>query len=233
MKPFKSILVALAIVPSFSIVNPAAAGESLTVRGLVLQPGFPRELHAHDASGNSTAGQVEVKSYLNHESNVLKPESDQLVFTQVMRPISASDVNEVVGQLKVPANLKSAILLFIPENTDLNAPKCQVQAVDDSTKEFPAGSFKVTNFTDAEAKIVLDGSEILIPAGESKVILKLKYNEQESIGMAAYSKKGEEWETVTTGSWTNPGTRRVLEVLYKDPKRDKIMLKGVIDMPVK
>lgn len=233
MKPYKSIALALAVVPSLLFASRVTARETFTVRCLAFQPGFPGELHAHDAGGNSTAGQVEIKSYLNHETNVLKPESDQLVFTQVMRPASATDVNEVVGQFKIPTNLKSAILVFLPENSEPDKPKCQVQAVDDNAKDFPAGSFKVTNFTDSEVKIVLDGNENLIPAGESKVISKLKYNDQESIGMSAYSKKGEEWETITTGSWTNPGARRILEVLYKDPKRGKVMLKGVIDTPTK
>lgn len=217
-------------VTAVAIFNSMAFGGDLTVRCLAFEPGFARELHAHDAGGNTTAGLVEVKTYLNHENTVLKPHGDQLVFTGSMRPATATDVNEVVGQLPTPANLDTAILVFLPENADMKAPKCQVVAVDDSDKSFPAGTYKIVNACEFAVKIDLDGDSTEIAAGQSEVIPKTKFDASQAATMVAYAKKGEEWETISRGAWASPGDKRVLQLIYKKPGSNRIVLTGVRDI---
>src|SRR5689334_1796517 len=88
------------------VVEPAFAQkpqqQEVKVRALAFQPEFPFELHAHEPSGAATAGLLEIRSFLNDESNLLKFKGGSLVFTRRVNPISATDVNETVGKVDVP-----------------------------------------------------------------------------------------------------------------------------------
>ncbi|MES2475091.1 MAG: hypothetical protein V4640_04875 [Verrucomicrobiota bacterium] len=230
MKTHSALALALPVASVLFSHSAAAAETGVSVRCLAFQQGFPTELHAHNADGNTTAGMVEIKAYLNHEGATLKSKAGALVFTASMRPSSATDVNEVVGQVQIPAKLASAILIFLPETRDAKPPKCQVVAVDDSSKAFPGGSFKVVNASDSAAKVDLGGDVTEIPAGESKLISKVKYAAGDSVSMTAYTKSGEAWVNVSNGSWMNPGDKRVLQVFYKDAGADRVVLKGIRDV---
>ncbi len=172
----------------------------------------------------------QIKSYLNHESNLLTIKGKHLVFTAKSSPSSATDVNLVYGQLEVPATMKSAILLFLPESDAPENHKCQVMAIDDSPKEFPAGSFKVSNFSESPVKIELEEEATEIAPGESKVITKVKYGENQSASMRAFTKRDDQWVMISTSSWPNPGSKRVLQIFYKDLATKEVQLRGVRDV---
>jgi hypothetical protein len=69
-----------------------------------------------------------------------------------------------------------------------------------------------------------------VPAGESKVIANAPFNENQTVSMHAFCKRGEQWELISTGVWTNPGTRRVLQIITEDPISKQIDLKGIRDV---
>ena len=198
----------------FSLIAGALGQQEVRVRALCFRGDFPPELHAHHPTGADTAGLLSIKSYLNHESNLLKFEGDKLAFTRKSDPSSATDFDERLGELEVPTGVKSLILLFLPDEAEPKSPKSKVVAIDDSVASFPAGSFKVANYSSLPVKIELEKVAFEIPPGESKVIDKPKFNESQAATMFAYCKRDDEWriaerlvvhdwfeEKAATGDW--------------------------------
>ncbi len=208
----------------------AFAQQEIRVRALSFTPEFPVELHAHDPSGSETAGLIEIKSFLNHESTSLKCRSGRVVFTRRSNPVSATRVDEVLGGVDLPAEMKSCILLFLPESKDAEAFKSRVIAIDDSAVAFPAGSFLFSNLSKFPVKLELGNEKLEIPAGETKKISDLAYGDSQSVSMRAYSQQNGEWKLVAGGGWTNPGSKRVLQIVTEDPASGRVELKGVRDV---
>ena len=229
MKNLSLLAISVASLPFLSAS--AWAQEEVKVRALSFQPDFPLELHAHDPSGSATAGLVEVKSFLNHEANTLKIKGRNLVFTRKSNPASATDVNEHLGQVELPADSKSFILLFLPETEPEKHPN-RVVAIDDSAKGFPAGSFKIANFTSYPLKITLEKESFEYAPGEIKFIAQPPFGENQSASMEAYCKRNDQWKIISTGSWPNPGTRRVLQIATENPVTKQVELKGIRDVSV-
>jgi len=209
-----------------------SAEQELKVRAISLHPGFPVEIHAHLPDGSQTAGLVEVKSFLNHESNLLKFTGSQLVFTVRSNPVSATDVNQVLGQIEIQPGSKSCILLFIPKSLDPGDFHSRVVAVDDSATAFPAGSFKVANFANLPLKIVLEKESFEFKPGELGIIAKPPFGDNQSASMEAYLKRNDQWSLISSGSWPNPGSRRVLEIVTENPATQQMELKGIRDVVV-
>ncbi len=223
---FRTLALLTALLP---LLGPALSAREMTVRALAFEPDFPKELHAHDPSGSNTAGLVEVKSFLNHENNKLKLKGDSVVFTRSVRPSSATSSDEVVSKVDLPDST-SGIILFTPMADPQHKGQCHAHAIDDSAGAFPAGSFKVVNLTEAPVKIELGEDSHEIAAGESVVISKITYSSSGSATMTASSKENDTWKSVSSGSWTDPGSKRVLEVFTQDPKSGRIEIKGIRDV---
>lgn len=225
-------LLALAAVLLPSLVSSSLAEQEIQVRAMSFQQGFPVEIHAHEPDGTATAGMVEIKSFLNHEANTLKCKGNRLVFTRRSRPASATDLDEVLGQVEIPATSKSWILLFLPESAEPTDFRSRVLAIDDSAKGFPAGSFMIANFATLPLKIELEKESYEFTPGEMRVIAKPPFGDAQAAGMQAYCKRNDQWALISTGSWANPGTRRVLQVVTENPVTKQIELKGIRDVAV-
>lgn len=231
MKTLPRLVIALFSLPCL-LSAVLAADQEIKVRAISFQQDFPVEIHAHDPSGSVSAGLIEVKTFLNHEANPLKLKGNRLVFTRKSNPVSATDVHELLGDVEFPAHSKSFILLFLPDSVEPGNQHCRVVAIDDSAKGFPAGSFKVGNFTNSSVKILLEKDTFEYAPGEMKVIGKPPFGDNQSASMEAYFKKDAEWMMISSGSWPNPGTRRVLEIVIEDPTSKQIELKGIRDVVV-
>lgn len=230
MKTLTLLAIALSSLPF--ILPSAWAQEQVKVRAISFQPDFQGEIHAHDPSGSVTAGLIEVKSFLNHEANPLKIKGRSLVFTRKSSPVSATDVNALVGKVELPAGSKSFILIFLAESAEPGDQRSRVMVIDDSAKAFPAGSFKVANFTTFPVKFLLETETFEYAPGEIKVIAKPPFGENPAVSMEAYFKRDDQWKIISTGSWQNPGTRRVLQVFTENLATKQIELKGVRDVVV-
>lgn len=215
-----------------ALATTLSAQREISIRALAFQPGFPSELHAHNPSGSSTAGPVEVKSFLNHESSTLKLEGDSVAFTRKSSPASATNVDDVLCKVDLPAT-KSAIVLFTSGENPKQPAHCRARAIDDSVQAFPAGSFLVVNFTKTPVKITLEEKSYEIAPDAAEAIAKIPYTARQSVRMQAFAKKGDAWNLISTGTWTNPGTRRVLEVLTQDPATGQVEMRGIRDVATK
>lgn len=214
------------------LVSPVSAQQELKVRAISFQPGFPVEIHAHLPDGSATAGMVEVKSFLNHESNILKFKGSRLVFTARSRPVSATDVTQVLGQVEIPSDSKSCILLFLPESVEPGDFHSRILVIDDSAKAFPPGSFKIANFGVLPLKIDLEKESFEFSPGEVRIIAKPIFGDNQSASMKAYLKRNDQWSLISSGSWPDPGTRRVLEIATENPVTKQMELRGIRDVVV-
>lgn len=223
---------ALAATSLLCFVPLLSAQQEIRVRSISLHPNFPVEIHAHLPDGSATAGRVEIKSFLNHETNLLKFTGNRLVFTLRSSPVSATDVNQVLGQVEIPSGLTSCVLLLLPESVEQGDFQSQVHAIDDSAKEFPAGSFKVANLGNLPLKIELAKEIFEFAPGEIRSITKLPFGENQSVSMEAYLKRNDQWSLISSGSWPNPGTRRVFEIVADNLVTKQFELKGIRDVTV-
>lgn len=225
-----SLILALSI--AFFPLVTKVVGQDVRVRSLCFKEGFPVELYAYETAGFAKAGMVEIKSFLNHEESILKLKTRSVLFTRKSNPASATDVNEVIGKVDLPPASPSCILLFMPESNEPGNYQSKVVSIDDSAKSFPPGSFKVVNLGSLPVKIELEKESYEIPAGESKVIDKPPYGENQSVAMTAFCKRDEKWQTITSSVWLNPGTRRVLQLITEDPVSKQVEIKGIRDVVV-
>lgn len=228
MKTLPLLVSSIALLPWMAVSS--VAQQEISVRALSFQPGFPVEIHAHVPTGEATAGRLQVKSFLNHEANLLTFSGHKLAFTVKSDPGSATDVNQRLGTVEFPESLKSAIVIFLPVSGKPGSFQSNVSVIDDSAGEFPPGSFKVANLGGSPIRIELDKKTYECPAGGTVVIAKAPFGNNQSVGMRAYCKRGGEWKLVTSGAWSNPGTRRVLEVFTEDPETKEIKLRGIRDV---
>jgi hypothetical protein len=201
---------------------PSAAQGECRIRGLALKPGFPETIQVKEDDGKTTAGEIQVKSYLNHEFETLKFTGTQLVFT------SAADPALVLGHCEIPEKASSLILLFVPEAGDPATFK--VLAVDDQAKAFPAGSFQVINLSPEPIKIELESEPFEFKPGEARVIGDPPVNEARSSAMRAYFQRDDKWQVFASGIWPHPGGKRVLQVVTTNPASGHLELKGVRDV---
>jgi hypothetical protein len=212
------------------LVLPVSAQQEVRFRALSFTPDFPVELHAHEASGSQTVGLIEIKSFLNHEATSGKCDSSRIVFTRRSNPVSATRVDEVLGSVELPAEMKSCILLFLPEPKPAVEFQSRVIAIDDSSAAFPAGSFRLSNLSQFPVRLELGDDKLAIAPGETKTISDLSYGDNQSVSMRAFVQKNDEWTLIAGGVWTNPGSKRVLQIISEDPASGVVGLRGVRDI---
>lgn len=228
MKTITRLVLSLVLLTGLAFAQDAP--RELKVRSLCFDEEFPPEIHAHLPSGSATAGLVQVKPFLNHEVNRLQIKGNTLVFTVKSDPVSATDMNLRLGEVEIAPDATSVILLFVPDAAELTNHHSRVFVIDDSAAGFPAGSFKIANFSSVPLKIELEKDTYEVPPNESKVIAKLPVGEGEMAGMRAFFKQGDEWKIISSGSWADPGTRRVLQLVTEDPVTKQVSIKGIRDV---
>lgn len=223
---FSAPLIAAAI--SCCVLPAMAAGEC-RVRAVVSQSGaVPAEVYAHDAAGSATAGKVAVKTFLNHQFDLLETKGGMVVFTAKSDPGSAKNPEEVIGQCELPVKAASLILFFAPELP--GKPQSKVTVIDASAKEFPPGSFKVVNLSSLPVRIELEKDKYEFKPGETKVIAKPPMGDAGAAGMKAFCERDGTWDAISSGIWPNPGDKRVLQVISENAATKQVEISGIRDV---
>lgn len=241
MKIQRTVLAVLALcLPVISqeappVAPPAGPAETagLRVRGLSFQlDSPPTDVFAHDAAGDGTVPGVrlDVKSYLNHEFSGLPIKGDSLVFTKSADPAGIKDSASVVARAKVPAGFRSGIFMFLPGTGKAGDPPFRVLVIDDAKKAFPPGSLKILNLSPLEVRIQLEKEVFSFKSGETKLIEDPPVAANQSSGMRAFCLKDGKWQRIGAGIWPHPGTKRVLQVLFENPKSKQVELRGIRDV---
>jgi hypothetical protein len=214
---------------------PAAPAETagLRVRALSFQlDSPPADVYAHDAAGDGSVPGVklEVKSYLNHEFSGLPIKGDSLVFTKTADPAGIKDSANIVAKTRLPGGFRSGIFMFLPGTGKAGDPAFRVLVIEDNKKAFPPGSLKILNLSPLPVSIMLEKETFNFKSGETKVIEDPPVGPSQSSGMVAKAFKDGEWRKIGSGVWPHPGSKRVLQVLFENPKSQQVELRGIRDI---
>lgn len=241
MKIQRTFLAALAFcLPATAQQTPPAAPPAvpaetagLRVRALSFQlDSPPADVYAHDAAGDGSVPGVklDVKSYLNHEFSGLPIKGDSLVFTKSADPAGIKDSANIVAKTRLPGGFRSGIFMFLPGTGKAGDPAFRVLVIEDNKKAFPPGSLKILNLSPLPVSIMLEKEVFNFKSGETKVIEDPPVGPSQSSGMVAKAFKDGEWRKIGSGVWPHPGSKRVLQVLFENPKSQQVELRGIRDI---
>jgi len=221
--------------PGQGEAKPPAPDQGLRARGLAFQLATtPTDVYVHDAvpAPGILGAKLDLKVYLNHEFSLLPIKSKSLVFTKSSDPASVKDTASVLAKATLPDNFKNGIFMFLPGSGAPGASPYRVLVVDDTTRAFPRGSYKVMNLSPATVRIQLEKETFEFKSGEMKLIEDPPVGENQSSGMRAFSQAGSQWQKIGSGIWPHPGDKRVLQVLFENPGTKQVELRGIRDVAV-
>lgn len=205
-----------------------AMSAEIELRAVSISRSYPAgKVFLHEAKGKKDGVEILVKSFLNHESQTLKLDGTSLVFSAKADRASLEDESKFLGKMELGANTQSGILLFYSEGPDLPG---KVEWVDDSAKSFPAGSVKFVNLSPSAIRVELEEKNYDCESEKSINIIDPPMRANNSSGMRGFSKEGAEWTQVTSGVWTHPGDKRILQIAVMNPRSKKVQFKSIRDI---
>ncbi|MFM2242983.1 MAG: hypothetical protein RLZ97_1838, partial [Verrucomicrobiota bacterium] len=210
MRMFSSIPVLLA---ALLVISPVAAQQGkpareVRLRLLAFEPRLQMpEVFLHDpAAENGVAVKAGIRTYLNHQFVMMPLVGDKLVVTDKEARESLAAGEPRVGEAFLPPEVRSAILLLLPGEEGA-AEKGRFLVVPDLEKDFPAGSFHVSNFSPSQVRILLEKKTYSFKPGGQRIIEDPPAKENHQIGMRTFTLEGETWRQIANGLWTHPGKR--------------------------
>jgi hypothetical protein len=236
----QSILPLLILLPCLSLTvqaQDAPTTRTLKARSISFQvdEAVP-PLYAHSATAGDEEAEgipVTVKSYLNHEADRLLLKDGRVIFTTSSDRESIADSEAVMAKTKIPDSMRSAVLMFLPGDGEKGSPKFRVLPIDDSTRSFPRGSFKVINLSPLPLRITLEKKMWDFKPGQTRVIEDPPVNARNASAMRAYKFAAEQWQPIGATSWPHPGRKRVIHIAFYNSSSKKIELRGIRDIAVR
>ena len=226
----------LGIIPVLGAQSAEPQGSSVRLRLLAFQPGQATDqVFLHDPAMSGAAEpvmgvQAPMKSYLNHESVAFVAKSRRVVLTKAADPSSLPQPGQLLGEATLPAGLRSAVLLCLPDATDAKTP-FRVMVIDDSKKAFPPGSYRVSNLSPSPVRIELEKRPWVIQPGATEMIVDPPVRHGNLSGMRAFVREGDQWRRIASGIWPHPGDERVIQLLYYHPVARQVQLRAFDDIP--
>lgn len=108
--------------------------------------------------------------------------------------LSAAD-RKPVAKVTIPANLKSAILIFVPAAKAPDGLLWRVFAIDDSIKNMPDGGAFVTNFHSQDIRFVIGESKHMLRPGGSQGVARPDKRDDFNMAPVAFQfLQGETWK---------------------------------------
>lgn len=223
--------------PAAPDAAPAAREQpGLKIRGLSFLADAPTtDVFAHDpAAKPGTPGvKFDIKNYLNHEFAMIPVGAENLIFTKSGDAASTKDPASVLAKVKLPQHFRKGILVFLPGSAKPGEPIYRVLPIDDAVKVFPRGSVNVINLSPVPVKIVLEKQEYVYKSGEAKVIENQPVDASNASAMTAYAFKDNQWQRFGQTVWPHPGEKRVIQIIFENPKSKNVELVGIRDIAVR
>lgn len=221
---FPTIAALVLAVPSAAL----AGFRPVAVRALTMTAGFPvAGVYAHSPGSKDPGVKLKVKNFLNHEFDAIEVAGNNLVLTSKAEPSSIADKAAVIGEITVPAGLKSAILLFLPGKTMGTGT---VRMVADGKSDFPPGAILFVNATRSDLRMEIEGKPFEAKAGENLVIRDQPIADNQSSNVKAFIMVGGKWVQFSSAIWPHPGKKRVLKVAAESSQAGKIELRDIKDI---
>jgi len=225
-----------AVLAGLLFATPASAQEGtpareVRLRLLAFEPRLQMpEVFLHDpAAENGVAVKAGIRTYLNHQFVMMPLTGDKLVVTDKEGRESLAQGEPLVGEAVLPSGVKSAILLLLPGEEGA-AAKGRFLVVPDLEKDFPAGSFHVSNFSPSQVRILLEKKTYTFKPGGQMIIEDPPARENQQIGMRTFTREGENWRQIANGLWTHPGKRRSVMILFRDARSGLVQLRAFDDI---
>lgn len=226
MKTLLRTLTAAAMAASFSSM--AAAGPAtIALRAVTMADNQPGpELYAH-SGGKQPGAKVNVKTFLNHESDVVNLESSTLVLTTKPEPASATDKDSVVATFKVDPALKSCIVLFLAGE---GGNGVVAELIDDGKAAFPPGSILMINALKSDIKLTLETKDYSVKSASRLLIQNPPVGESNASAVKAFYQQGGSFQQFSSTSWPHPGIKRVIQVATEGRQAGKPEMRGIKDI---
>ncbi|MCP5533982.1 MAG: hypothetical protein H7A48_12495 [Akkermansiaceae bacterium] len=228
------VLTPAVVVLSLLAALPAEGqGARVRLRFLAFQSGVaPGEAYLHDPAGPDgiTGIKVGVKNYLNHQSDTITLSSRKFALTRSGDRDSLTREGERITEATLPEGVRTAIVLLLPGGPG-EKTSCRSLVINDDKKEFPLGSFHISNLSPAPVRLVLEKKKFDFKPGDTQVIKDPPVRENQHSGMEAFALKDEEWRRIASGMWPKPDRGRVLQVLFARPVTGQIQLRAFDDVP--
>ena len=217
---------------SFVALPALQAASQFEIRLLAFDPELQtEEAFAHDPAGDENAAPVAtpIKGFLNHEFFTVPLAGRKIVFTANKNRTSLKNPEDLIAEVTLPANVTSALLLFLPPNPGAKA-KSQIMVIDDSRRAFPPGSFHMTNLSPVPIRLMLEQKTFEFAPGKTTLIQDIPTRENSMTGMRAWALKDKQWKPVATSLWPHPGDRRSVIVAFQDPESGYIHFRAFDDV---
>jgi hypothetical protein len=91
----------------------------------------------------------------------------------------------------------------------------------------------VTNLSPVPVKLTLEKQPYDFKPGATLIIDKPPMAENQHARMQAFAFVSNEWRSIGTGLWPNPGVARGVQLLYQEPVSGQIQLRAYDDVPVR
>lgn len=234
----KPIRIALLLIAGGMLVNWCSgqtqdSGKGLRIRALAvsLQTPLPKEAYSHalPSDGKATGVKIDIKSYLNHQFNLMAPATRKMVWTDSPDPGSVDDKEHVLASVLIPDGMSSGIFLVLPA-AGSGEEKLRLLPIADSVDQFPAGSLKLMNMSPVDIRIQLEKKDYEIKSGKTLLIGEMPVSENNSAGMKAFCLNEGKWQRIGSGVWPSPGKKRVLQLFFVNPSSGQVEMRGFRDI---
>lgn len=193
---YKSLLVLAALVLPVSVHAQSENTASIRIRTYFHDPVNPAaDLFVPDRSGN--IGKLEFIPSSISEPKVVRPINGSLVLYKTALVDPKKPQEGVAATVKLPQDLKQAIVIVLPGPANSNPPYRMV-VIDDSDTAFPKGESRVVSLLPLETAIEAGEHKLPVHPGQiTKLPAVKKLNEFNMAQTNFYYKKGETWVAFT------------------------------------
>lgn len=189
---------------------------------------MPAESYIFDpAAPQPTAGiAAPVKGYLNHEEVVARLLGNDLVFSKSMKAEDAKRAEMQLAKVTLPKTGSRFMLIFLPAANQT----FRILPLDDTTREFPLGSYRVISLSTFPVKLTLEDKAYEFKPGQSAVISDAPVQENHHSAMYAYSQVDGKWQRIGSSLWPELGKKRSVQVFFDNPLSKQTELRGFRDI---
>lgn len=189
---------------------------------------IPAESYIFDpAAPVPVAGQVApIKGYLNHEDVSVLLFGNDVVFSKSMKVEDVKRAEIQLAKVTLPKTGSRFMLIFLPAANQT----FRVLPLDDTTREFPLGSYRVISLSNFPVKLTLEEKAYEFKPGQSTIIYDAPVQENHHSAMYAYSQNNGKWQRIGSSLWPELGKKRSVQIFFDNPLSKQTELRGFRDV---
>lgn len=231
--PMKFILCLLlaAVVPSNAAQD---GGRDIRFRCLCFEfaPG-EREVTASGDPTLASKATVTLSRRLDSGQVLLRVTAPRVLLGTSGTDAAGKPVLTPVTVAKLPAAGSEFLFLLVP-NGKQTGEVYDCLVLPDDTASFPAGAFRLINMSHTKLRLAMGKERFELPSGGIKMLAQISGAEED--GRFAYVvqyQEGEAWNRLSTGFWTRRDRIRSLQIAFRDPRTQRLVMRGYDDTQVR